>query len=131
MTFGNYFPPSGNEKLGIYYYNGSKLDQRPLTSAASLAFHEITPGHHWQFSLQGENTELSEFRQNTVVTAFAEGWGDYASYLGIELGLYDNPYDYCGRLLMDMFISVRLVVDVGITIWVGAANRQWRICTIM
>ncbi|MBU6169105.1 MAG: DUF885 family protein [Bacteroidetes bacterium] len=123
MTFGNYFPPSGNEKLGIYYYNGSKLDQRPLTSAASLAFHEITPGHHWQFSLQGENTELSEFRQNTVVTAFAEGWGDYASYLGIELGLYDNPYDYCGRLLMDMFISVRLVVDVGMN-YLGWSRKQ-------
>ena len=123
MTFGNYLPPSGDEKLGIYYYNGSKLDQRPLTSAASLAFHEITPGHHWQLSLQNENAELSEFRQNNFVTAFAEGWGDYASYLGIELGLYDDPYDYCGRLLMDMFISVRLVVDVGMN-YLGWSREQ-------
>jgi len=123
MTFGNYLPPSGEEKLGVYYYNGSKLDQRPLTSAASLAFHEITPGHHWQLSLQNENAELSEFRQNNFVTAFAEGWGDYASYLGIELGLYDDPYDYCGRLLMDMFISVRLVVDVGMN-YLGWSREQ-------
>ena len=113
MTFGNYLPPAGDEALGVYYYNGSKLDQRPLTSVASLAFHEITPGHHWQVSLQSENKSLSEFRQNMMVTAYSEGWGDYASYLGIELGLFDDPYDYCGRLLMDMFISVRLVVDTG------------------
>jgi len=113
MTFGNYLPPAGDEPLGVYYYNGSKLDQRPLTGVASLAFHEIIPGHHWQVSLQSENKSLSEFRKNMVLTAYSEGWGDYASYLGIELGLFDDPYDYCGRLLMDMFISVRLVVDVG------------------
>ncbi|MBY0434967.1 MAG: DUF885 domain-containing protein [Cyclobacteriaceae bacterium] len=123
MTFGNYLPPAGDEPLGIYYYNGSKLDQRPLTTAASLAFHEITPGHHWQMSLQSENKELSEFRQNTMVTAFAEGWGDYSAYLGIELGLFDDPYDYCGRLLMDMFISVRLVVDTGMN-YLGWSREQ-------
>lgn len=27
--------------------------------------------------------------------------------------MYDDPYDYCGRLLMDMFVAVRLVVDAG------------------
>jgi len=113
MTFGNYLPPSGDEKLGIYYFNGSKLDQRPLTSAASLAFHEIAPGHHWQMSIQGEHPSLSAFRKNMMITAYSEGWGDYASFLGIELGLYDDLYAYCGRLLMDMFISVRLVVDTG------------------
>lgn len=113
ITFGNYLPPTEVEPLGIYYFNGSKLEQRPLTSAASLAFHEIMPGHHWQICLQSENTHLSEFRKNTYVTAYLEGWGEYASWLGIELGLYRDPYDYCGRLLMDMFISVRLVVDTG------------------
>lgn len=123
MTFGYYSPPAGDEPLGIYYYNGSKLDQRPLTSAASLAFHEITPGHHWQNILQTENTELSELRQNSWTTAYSEGWGDYASYLGIELGLYDDPYDYCGRLLMDMFISVRLVVDTGMN-YLGWSREQ-------
>lgn len=123
MTFGYYSPPAGDEPLGVYYYNGSKLDKRPLTTAASLAFHEITPGHHWQNVLQIENTELSELRQNSWTTAYSEGWGDYASYLGIELGLYDDPYDYCGRLLMDMFISVRLVVDTGMN-YLGWSREQ-------
>lgn len=123
MTFGYYSPPTGDEPLGVYYYNGSKLDKRPLTTVASLAFHEITPGHHWQNVLQTENKELSELRQNSWTTAYAEGWGDYASHLGIELGLYDDPYDYCGRLLMDMFISVRLVVDTGMN-YFGWSRHQ-------
>jgi uncharacterized protein (DUF885 family) len=29
------------------------------------------------------------------------------------MGLYEDPYDLYGRLAMDMFISVRLVVDTG------------------
>ena len=113
MTFGNYEPPAGDEPLGIYYFNGSKLDQRPLTSAVGLALHEISPGHHLQGRLQAENKDLSTFRQNQFIWAFSEGWASYASQLGTELGMYDDPYDYCGRLLMDMFVAVRLVVDAG------------------
>ena len=113
MTFGYYHTPSGSDSVGLYLYNGSKLDQRSQVSAASLAFHEIMPGHHLQICLQKDNPTLPAFRRNLQVNAFLEGWGDYASHLGTELGLYQDPYDYCGRLLMEMFISVRLVVDVG------------------
>jgi uncharacterized protein (DUF885 family) len=42
-----------------------------------------------------------------------EGWGEYASELGVEMGLYSDPYDLYGRLAMDMFLSNRLVVDTG------------------
>ena len=113
MTFGYYHAPSITDTVGVYLYNGSKLDQRSLVSAASLAFHEIMPGHHWQINIQGEDSLLPAFRKNLDVNAYSEGWGDYASSLGTELGLYSDPYDYCGRLVMDMFLSVRLVVDVG------------------
>ncbi|MEQ8364337.1 MAG: DUF885 domain-containing protein [Cyclobacteriaceae bacterium] len=113
MTFGYYKAPTPEDTIGVYFYNGSKLDQRSLVSAASLAFHEIEPGHHWQFSLQIENDSLHSYRKNSFINAFTEGWGEYASNLGVELNLYEDPYDYCGRLLMDMFLSVRLVVDTG------------------
>ncbi|MEP2668702.1 MAG: DUF885 domain-containing protein [Cyclobacteriaceae bacterium] len=113
MTFGYYKAPTPEDTIGIYFYNGSKLDQRSLVSAASLALHEIEPGHHWQFSLQIENDSLPDYRKNSFINAFTEGWGEYASNLGVELNLYDDPYDYSGRLLMDMFLSVRLVVDTG------------------
>ena len=113
MTFGYYSPPSESDSVGVYLYNGSKLDQRSLVSVASLAYHEILPGHHLQICLQKDNAALPPYRRNLQVNSFLEGWGDYASFLGEELGLYKDPYDYCGRLLMDMFISVRLVVDAG------------------
>ncbi|MFZ1807191.1 MAG: DUF885 domain-containing protein [Cyclobacteriaceae bacterium] len=113
MTFGYYKAPTPEDTVGVYFYNGSKLDQRSLVSAASVALHEIEPGHHWQFSLQIENDSLHAYRKNSFINAFTEGWGEYASNLGVELNLYDDPYDYCGRLLMDMFLSVRLVVDTG------------------
>jgi uncharacterized protein (DUF885 family) len=113
MTFGYYAPPSETDSIGIYFYNGSKLDKRSLTQISSIAYHEIMPGHHWQVGLQIENDSTSTLQKNFFSNAFAEGWGDYSAYLGIELGLYSDPYDYCGRLLMDMFISLRLVVDTG------------------
>ncbi len=123
MTFGYYSPPSNVDSLGIYYYNGSKLDQRSLISSASLAYHEIIPGHHWQISIQYENDSVSTMRRNFNSNAFAEGWGDYSAHLGTELGLYTDPYDYCGRLLMDMLISVRLVVDTGMN-YLGWSREQ-------
>ena len=113
MTFGFYQQPMPAEPVGSYLFNGSKLDQRPLVGAAALIYHELLPGHHFQIALQLENESLPQLRQNLYHTAFVEGWAEYASELGIEMGLYDDPYALYGRLAMDMFLSNRLVVDTG------------------
>lgn len=113
MTFGYYQWPTAADPKGYYCFNGSRLDQRPLVGAAALIFHELVPGHHFQIALQEENEALPELRRETFQTAFVEGWAEYASELGIEMGLYDDTYDLYGRLLMDMFLSARLVVDTG------------------
>lgn len=113
MTWGYYTPPSGNEKRGIYYYNGSKLDSQSVIGAASLVFHELVPGHHLHLTLQKANPDLSEFRRHGVVNAFHEGWAEYAAALAGEMGLYDDPYDRYGRLSQDAFLTCRLVVDTG------------------
>ena len=113
QTFGYYDPPSASDSMGHYYYNGSNLSERPLMNAAALVYHEILPGHHFQFSLQLENTALPSFRRNSSQTAYSEGWGEYASRLAGEMGLLPDPYDRYGRLQMDMFLSCRLVVDTG------------------
>src|SRR3546814_10910723 len=111
MTWGYYSRPGGNEKRGIYYYNGSKLDSQAVIAAASLVFHELVPGHHLHLTLQMSNPNLSDFRRNCVVNAFSEGWAEYAATLAGEMGLYDNPYDRYGRLSQDAFLTCRLVVD--------------------
>lgn len=113
MTFGFYQQPMPTDPSGWYLFNGSKLDQRPLAGAAALIYHELLPGHHFQIALQQENQSLPPLRRNLYHTAFVEGWAEYASELGIEMGLYDDPYALYGRLAMDMFLSNRLVVDTG------------------
>ena len=114
MTFGYYQPPTPPEARGLYYFNGSKLDERPLIGAAALIFHELAPGHHFQIALQAENDALPPIRRESWTTAFGEGWAEYASKLAEEHGgVAGDPYALYGRLLMEMFVSTRLVVDTG------------------
>lgn len=112
MTFGFYQAPTPADSMGHYLYNGTQLSERTVLTAAALISHELWPGHHFQINLQRENAALPPYRQG-YYTAFTEGWGDYASIVAGELGLYDDPWDRYGRLAMDMFISCRLVVDTG------------------
>ncbi|MFN8670312.1 MAG: DUF885 domain-containing protein [Gemmatimonadaceae bacterium] len=113
MTFGYYQEPTALDSMGHYFFNGSNLPQRSMLQAAALVYHELIPGHHFQVALQRENAALPAFRREGMHTAFTEGWGDYASALAGEMALYSDPYDRYGRLMMDMFISCRLVVDTG------------------
>jgi len=113
MTFGYYQQPTATDPIGHYYYNGSKLNERNLLFAQALIAHELIPGHHFQIARQEENDQLLPFRREHFDTAYIEGWGEYAAALGNEMGLYDDPYDRYGRLMMDMLLSVRLVVDTG------------------
>jgi uncharacterized protein (DUF885 family) len=113
LTFGIYEPPTPGEATGLYRFNGSKLEDRSLLNAGALIFHELVPGHHFQIALANENEAIPAFRRELYDTAYTEGWGDYAAGLGEEMGMYDDPYDLYGRLGMDMFVSVRLVVDTG------------------
>jgi uncharacterized protein (DUF885 family) len=113
MTYGYYQRPTAGDPRGYYLFNGSQLDQRSLLNAAALSYHELVPGHHFQISLALENRALPRFRRNALYTAFTEGWGEYASDLAGEMGMYKDPYDRAGRLSMDLFLSTRLVVDTG------------------
>jgi uncharacterized protein (DUF885 family) len=113
MTFGLYDSPNPARPRGIYYYNGSRLEERSLLMAAPLIYHELVPGHHYQIALQQENAALPLFRRFSFPTAFVEGWGEYASDLAGEMGLYADPYDRAGRIMMASFLAARLVVDTG------------------
>lgn len=113
MTFGYYEAPSKNRPRGTYYYNGSNPEKRSLLLGEGLVYHELIPGHHFHIASQTMNESLPAFRRETLHNAFNEGWAEYASWLGMEAGLYQNPYSRAGKHMMDMFISVRLVVDTG------------------
>jgi uncharacterized protein (DUF885 family) len=114
MTYGYYQVPTSADPEGVYRFNGSQPESRSILMAPAIIYHELIPGHHFQLALRQESKTLSPFRRSLMHTAFTEGWGEYASDLAGEMGMYDgDPYARAGRLAMDLFLSSRLVVDTG------------------
>ena len=114
-TTGRYWPaPVGGRRGGYYMVNTFALDKRPLYTMGSLTAHEGAPGHHHQNSLRQEIEGIPEFRRALYPHAFGEGWALYAEKLGVEMGIFETPYDNFGRLTYEMWRAVRLVVDTGI-----------------
>jgi uncharacterized protein (DUF885 family) len=117
VTFGYYQTPTASDPKGYYKYNGSNLPERSLLFAGALISHELVPGHHFQINLQRENDSLPKFRREGLYTAYTEGWGEYASDLAGQMGMYEDPYDRAGRIAMDLFLTSRLVVDTGMNFY--------------
>ena len=105
--------PDGS-RSGVYYANLYDMADMATYQMATLAYHEGIPGHHMQRSIQQELESLPVFRQFIGYTAYNEGWGLYAEFLPLEMGLYDDPYANFGRLSMEVLRAVRLVVDTGL-----------------
>ena len=90
-------------------------EKRLLLNVEAIAYHEGVPGHHLQFSIAQELTDLPPFRKyNLDVNAFSEGWAFYSERLGKEVGFYQEPYSDYGRLQNEMWRAVRWVVDTGV-----------------
>ncbi|MFC7346449.1 DUF885 domain-containing protein [Chryseobacterium zhengzhouense] len=106
--------PDG-KRPGIFYMPIPDPAKFNVTSGMeSLFLHEAIPGHHYQVSLQQENTKLPKFMRFGWFGAYGEGWAHYCETLGPEFGLYTDPYQKMGYLSDQMLRAVRLVVDTGI-----------------
>ena len=99
---------------GIYWVNTTRLQSRALFNLPALTLHEAVPGHHLQHARTSELQDVHPFRNKFYISAFGEGWGLYAEFLGEEMGIYETPYEQFGRLSYEMWRACRLVVDVGI-----------------
>ena len=118
-----------NNSAGAYYQAGAMDGSRPGTFFANLrdvgetatwtmktlAYHEGIPGHHFQISTGLNLKGLPLLRQQTLYSAYAEGWALYAERLAAEIGMYkDDPFGDLGRLEAELFRAARLVVDTGL-----------------
>jgi uncharacterized protein (DUF885 family) len=114
QTFGYYSWPTPARPKGLYLYNAWHPETTSALGAGALICHELLPGHHFQIALQQEDTALPNVRHyDFTETGYLEGWGEYASQLCWDMGVYTTPYDKAGRIMQDLMVSTRLVVDTG------------------
>lgn len=113
---GYYYPPAmDGSRPGTFFINLGDMRSYTRWSLPTLAYHEGSPGHHFQIALGQTLTDLPLLRRSLNPSAFTEGWALYAEQLVAEMGLYeDDPLGDLGRLQAEMFRSVRLVVDTGL-----------------
>ncbi|PLW81583.1 DUF885 domain-containing protein [Kineobactrum sediminis] len=109
------FYTGGRGGLESCLFNTHDLPSRPLYTLTALTLHECAPGHALQaaIALEGPGA-IPEFRANNYFSGYGEGWGLYTEWLGVEMGVYDTPYEHFGRLSYEMWRAARLVIDTGL-----------------
>ncbi|XP_013095502.2 uncharacterized protein LOC106078951 [Biomphalaria glabrata] len=118
--------PDGSRE-GCFYINNHHLEECYPFQLTAVALHEGEPGHHLQGTMALSAKKLPNFRRYSdngkysIIpakfssnTAYMEGWGLYAEYLGEELNLYQNNLELIGRYSCESLRAARLVVDSGL-----------------
>lgn len=107
--------PMGTGAPGLYLLNTFDLASRPLYLLPVLTLHEAVPGHCFQMSLAAENLSRPPFRAQTYGIAYGNAWALYCEKrLGVEMGIYETPYELFGMWSLLTLRAVRMVVDVGV-----------------
>ncbi len=113
-----YMPQSlDRSRPGQYYINTYQPTERQLHKLAAITFHEATPGHHFQLTIEMELPGMPAFRTlggRMAGVAYSEGWGLYTERLADEMGLYASDAERQGMLEAQSFRAARLVVDSGL-----------------
>lgn len=105
---------SDGSRPGRINVNEYDPQHRLLLNVEAIAYHEGVPGHHLEYSISSELTNIPPFRKYAWYPAFSEGWALYSERLGKDVGFYQDPYSEYGRLGNEMWRCVRLVVDTGV-----------------
>jgi uncharacterized protein (DUF885 family) len=116
-TSGGYYQQAAMDgsRPGMFFANLRDMNEVPKWGMKTLAYHEGIPGHHFQISTALGLKNLPLIRQQTLYSAYAEGWALYAEQFAAEIGMYkDDPWGDLGRLQMELLRAARLVVDTGI-----------------
>jgi uncharacterized protein (DUF885 family) len=98
---------------GKYLINTYQPEKQPRASLEAIAFHEAYPGHHTQFTIAQERTDLHPISRYFFLSGFGEGWGLYTERLSDEMGLYSSDLDRLGMLSNLAWRAARMVVDSG------------------
>ena len=105
--------PDGS-RPGVFYAHLLDMRAMPIPQLEVIAYHEAAPGHHMQFSIAQELTNVPKFRTVLSYNVFQEGWGLYTEKLAKEMGGYQDPYSDFGRLSAEIWRAIRLVLDTGL-----------------
>ena len=114
---GAYYQPGAMDgsRPGTFFANLRDTSELPMWTMKSVTYHEGIPGHHFQISIAQNLKDLPLIRQQTLYSAYAEGWALYAERLAAEIGMYkDDPWGDLGRLRDEQLRAVRLVADSGL-----------------
>ncbi|HEX6833024.1 MAG TPA: DUF885 family protein [Rudaea sp.] len=108
------FWTAGRGSAHTYWVNTYDLPSRSLYNLPALTLHESAPGHALQGELAEEQKQQPEFRSHSYISAYGEGWALYCEKLGLEMGIYQTPYEEFGRETYEMWRAARLVIDTGL-----------------
>ena len=98
------------KRPGRFYLNMRNISQNSKIEIESLTLHETIPGHHYQLSLINESKTIPLFVKTLAIESNLEGWALYCE----NLGEYETPESYFGKLVLEMIRAIRLVIDTGI-----------------
>ena len=107
--------PADGSASGIHWIT-ALVETSPTYMHIPLCLHEAWPGHLMHMALMQEMQDMPLFRRSSYFkyNAYLEGWALYCEKLGIEMGMYKTPDEHYGRLDMEMWRALRLVIDTGI-----------------
>jgi uncharacterized protein (DUF885 family) len=109
-----YFSTPDGSRPGVFYAHLLDMRAMPIPQLEVIAYHEALPGHHMNFAIARELTDIPNFRKYLYINAYQEGWGLYCEKLAKQIGAYKDPYSDFGRLTTEIWRAIRLVVDTGL-----------------